>query len=78
MKLIGSSLRGHYNYYGVNGNINMLKNFYEYVKLACCRMLNRRDQKGKFPAGKFLRTWKFYVEPPRIAVEIWNYKPMLI
>jgi len=78
MKLIASSLKGHYNYYGVNGNFRMLKNFWNYVMYTCYRILNRRDQKGKFPYDKFLRTWNFYVESPCITVDIWYCKPMLI
>jgi group II intron reverse transcriptase/maturase len=77
MKRIGVALRGHYNYYGVNGNIRMLQNFGNYVKYACYRMLNRRDQKGKFQYDDFDRTWRFYVKKPRLTVNIWNcWKPM--
>ena len=77
MKAIKIALKGHCNYYGVNGNARMLQNFHDYVRHTCCRMLNRRDQKGKFYRDKFLRIWNFYVEPPRATVRIWNWKPML-
>jgi len=77
MRLIGKSMKGHINYYGVNGNARKIKDFYDYVRFACYRMLNRRDQKGRFPFDKFMRTWKFYVEAPHIAVNIWRI-PMLI
>jgi len=76
MSRIGVALKGHYNYYGVNGNACMLYNFHEYVKITCYRMLNRRDQKGKFRYDKFLCLWNLYVEKPRLTVNIWNQKPM--
>ena len=71
MRLIGASLKGHYNYYGVDGNSNRIWRFYRYVKSTCYRMLNRRDQKGKFQYEDFLRVWNFYVGKPRMAVNIW-------
>jgi len=72
IKRMGIALKGHYNYYGVSGNTRMLDKFHEYVKYACFRMLNRRDQKGKFRYDKFLRVWEFYVPLPRLTVNIWN------
>jgi group II intron reverse transcriptase/maturase len=77
MKLIDVSLKGHCNYYGVNGNYRMIENFCNYVKMTCYRILNKRDQKGRFPVDRFNHIWKYYVKPPRITVKIWN-KPMLI
>jgi len=75
MKRIGIALQGHFNYYGVSGNIYKLIGFWKYVKYACYRMLNRRDQKGRFKYGDFLRIWKFYVKEPHLTVDIWNWKP---
>ena len=71
LKHIAASLRGHINYYGVNGNFRWIRNFWKYVQYECYRMLNRRDQKGKFPMDKFYRTWNFYIKEPHLAVEIW-------
>lgn len=42
------------------------------------RLLNRRDQKGKFRYDKFLRTWNYYVKEPHLTTDIWNRKPMLV
>ena len=78
MRLINLSLAGHYNYYGVSGNYHAIQGFYKYVKYATYRMLNRRDQKGKFRYEKFLRVWKFYVKAPHLTTDIWNWKPMLV
>jgi len=77
MRSIGRALKGHYNYYGINGNTEVVKRFYKYVMYTCYRMLNRRDQKRRFPYDKFLRVWGFYVEEPRLTVQIWNKKPTL-
>lgn len=78
MRLINLSLAGHYNYYGVNGNFHAIQIFWKYVKYATYRMLNRRDQKGKFKYNKFLRVWNYYVAEPHLTTEIWNWKPRLI
>jgi hypothetical protein len=78
MKIIRVSLKGHYNYYGVSGNYRMIKKFYEYVKYASYRMLNRRDQKGKLRYEKFLRIWNYYVEQPHLTKDIWSREPKLV
>jgi len=78
MRKIEISLKGHFNYYGVNGNFHMIQNYWKYVKHSCYRMLNRRDQKGKFRYDKFLRTWNHYVNKPRLTVDIWGWKPMSV
>ncbi len=78
MKLINLSLAGHYSYYGVNGNFHAIQTFWKYVKYATYRMLNRRDQKGKFRYDKFLRVWKYYVKEPHLTMDIWGRKPKLV
>ena len=78
MRLIDLSLAGHYNYYGVSGNFHAIQTFWKYVKYATYRMLNRRDQKGKFRYDKFLRTWNYYVKEPHLTTDIWNWKPTLV
>lgn len=78
MMLINLSLAGHYNYYGVSGNFHAIQTFWKYVKYATYRMLNRRDQKGKFRYSKFLRVWNYYVKEPHLTTDIWNGKPMLV
>jgi hypothetical protein len=77
MKSIRVALKGHCNYYGVDGNARMLMNFHDYIRHTYHRMLNRRDQKGRFCRDKFLRIWNFYVDKPQATVRIWNWKPML-
>lgn len=78
MRLINLSLAGHYNYYGVSGNYHSIQVFWNYVMYATYRMLNRRDQKGKFRYDKFRRVWDYYVSEPHLTTDIWNWKPMSI
>lgn len=74
MRLINVVLTGHANYYGVNGNFKALRNFWTYVKESTYNMLNRRDQKGRFKWESFDRVWDYYVNKPRIKVDIWYTK----
>lgn len=78
MESVNSSLAGHFNYYGVNGNFHMIQNFWKYVKHSCFRMLNRRHQKKSMRYDKFLRIWNYYVKKPYLSKDIWNWKPMLV
>lgn len=75
MKLLASIIRGHCNYYGVNGNFHAIQNFWKYLKYSTYRMLNRRDQKGKLKYPKFLRIWNYYIPEPHLTTDIWNWKP---
>jgi group II intron reverse transcriptase/maturase len=75
MELLNAALRGHSGYYGVSGNYTAVGNYWNYVKIATYRMLNRRDQKGKLKYPKFERIWNYYVERPRITKDIWGWRP---
>ncbi len=72
MKLINAILRGHCNYYGVSGNYVQLSKFHEFMRIATWKMLCSRSQKGHIPIAKFQRTWKYFITPPRIVVNIWK------
>lgn len=78
MKIIAAALRGHCNYYGVNGNFHAIQNFWKYLKYATYRMLNRRDQKGKFRYSKYLRVWNYYVAEPHLTTNIWDWGQMAV
>lgn len=73
MKTLAAIIRGHCNYYGVNGNYKAILGFWKYLKYSTYRMLNRRDQKGKFRYSKFLRVWNYYVKEPHLMVDIWSW-----
>ena len=73
-KAINRKLRGHYKYYGINGNYISIVKFYKFVKYTLYKWLNRRDQKGKMDFKDFLRVWTYYVEEPSIKVDIWHWQ----
>ena len=75
MQKLAAALRGHYNYYGVNGNYKLLYKFCNYVMHTTYRMLNRRDQKGRLQRPKFMRIWNYYIENPHLTKDIWNWQP---
>ena len=78
MKILATVVRGHCNYYGVNGNFHAIQNFWKYLKYTAYRMLNRRDQKGKFRYEKYLRVWNYYISEPHLTTDIWNWNPMTV
>ena len=78
MELLAAAIRGHCNYYGVNGNFHAIQSFWKYLKYSTYRMLNRRDQKGKLKYPKFLRIWNYYVKEPHLTTDIWNWQPKTV
>lgn len=78
MKLIQLSLQGHFNYYGVSGNLEQIYKFWKYVKYEYYRVLNKRHQKRSIRYHDYLRIWNHYVKEPHLTRDIWNWKPMLI
>ena len=72
MRTLALVIKGHCNYYGVNGNFSSILKFWKHLKYATYRMLNRRDQKGRFRYGKFLRVWNYYIPEPHLTVNIWG------
>jgi group II intron reverse transcriptase/maturase len=64
-------LQGHYPYYGIRGNIRMMKKLYWYVVNAWWYWLSRRSHKGKITWEKFELFQLIYpLPPPRITHEI--------
>ena len=78
MKTLAAVIRGHCNYYGVNGNYHSIRIFWKYLKYSTYRMLNRRDQKGKFRYEKYLRVWNYYITEPHLTTDIWNCGQMTV
>ncbi len=72
MKSLNRKLKGHCNYYGVNGNLKSLLKFYRYAKKQAYWMFNRQSQKAKMTWDKMDKIWKEYINPPRICVQIWS------
>lgn len=48
-------IRGHYNYYGISGNIQALKRYYKLVSKLAYKWINRRSQKQSFTYEKYKR-----------------------
>jgi RNA-directed DNA polymerase len=66
-------LVGHYNYFGVNGNIRSLCKLVERVKQGWRKWLDRRSQRGRMNWARFLGLLRSFPLPvPRIRVQIWN------
>ncbi|MBQ7169645.1 MAG: group II intron reverse transcriptase/maturase [Synergistaceae bacterium] len=79
MQKLALSLKGHINYYGVNGNFKAVHNFWEYVKETTYRMLNRRHQKRSMKRETYRRIWNHYIpESPHLTVNIWNLRPKTV
>lgn len=74
LKLLNLKLRGHCNYYGINGNKPRMDTFFKYVRYMCFKMINRRSQKRSMCWRKFLKIWDIYVKPAEITKQIWRLK----
>jgi len=75
MEIVAAIIRGHCNYYGVNGNLRFLYKFHDYMKRMTHKMLNRRSQKGCVTYEKFQRIWDYHIAPPKITKDIWHWSP---
>lgn len=78
MKRIQIALAGHFNYYGVSGNLAQIYKFWKYVKYEYFKVLNKRHQKRSIRYLDYLRIWNFYVKEPHLTKDIWNWKPKLV
>jgi RNA-directed DNA polymerase len=67
-------LRGHYHYFGVNGNSRSLKQVLYRTRQICLKWLQRRGQRGRRLNWKrFCAYLDVYpLPPPRIYVRIWD------
>ena len=78
MKRIHLSLQGHFNYYGVIGNLTQIYKYWKYVKYEYYKVLNKRSQKRSMKGLDYLRIWNFYVKEPHLTKDIWNWQPKLV
>jgi group II intron reverse transcriptase/maturase len=66
-------IQGHFNYFGVNGNIDRLVVLVERVKRAWFKWLNRRSQRSRLTWERFNNFLKDFPLPrPRVFVQIWG------
>ena len=64
---LSARLLGHFNYYGVSGNMDMLKGFYNQVCRIVFKWLNRRSQRKSYNWNGFNELLKqFEIPQPRI------------
>jgi RNA-directed DNA polymerase len=68
-----SRLQGHYNYFGVNGNLKSLACLLWHARRAWHKWLNRRSQRARFTWERFRDLVRDYPLPvPRVMVQIWG------
>ena len=66
-------LRGHFNYFGVNGNLRSLRCLLYHAKRAWFKWLRRRSQRGRLNWERFADLLGAYPLPrPRVVVPIWG------
>lgn len=60
-----AKLRGHYNYFGVSGNMREMRAFYKRTKRMAFKWINRRSQRKSFTSEEFERflTWNPLPQP---------------
>jgi len=69
---LASRLRGHFNYFGVNGNIRSLVALWHKAQMAWLKWLNRRSQRKRFNWERFTDLQRDFPLPrPRITVQLW-------
>ncbi len=68
-----SRLQGHFNYFGVNGNLGSLRRLLYHAGRAWHKWLNRRSQRARLNWKKFAALLRAYPLPcPRVVVSIWG------
>ena len=73
-----AKLRGHYQYYGVSGNMRLLKRFYYLTVRLTRKWLNRRSQRKSFCWKGFNEYLEHYPLPrPRITHDFYTLSPVM-
>jgi len=69
-------LDGHYNYFGVNGNLRELTTLLWWSERIWRKWLNRRSQRARMTWARFKELLRVFPLPrPRITVQIWETTP---
>lgn len=72
-QVVTAKLQGHYNYYGVSGNFELMQTYYLRTKNQLFRWLNKRSEKTSFSWEKFRRYLEVYPLPePKLTYAIYN------
>lgn len=71
--LLQMKLRGHYQYYGVSGNFESIKDFYQLSRRLTFKWLNRRSQKKSWNWQQFSAFVQTYQLPqPKLTYAFYN------
>lgn len=75
--ILAAKLRGHYQYYGVSGNMASIRRFYAVALRLALKWLNRRSQRKAFYWKGFTEYLKRYPLPvPRITCNLYTLSPV--
>ena len=75
--VLQAKLRGHYQYYGVSGNMPSLKKFYTLTEHMVMKWLNRRKQRKSFNWESFRKYREYYPLPqPKIVHNFYTLSPV--
>ena len=75
--ILASKLRGHYQYYGVSGNMESIKRYHHLTIQLVFKWLNRRSQCKSFNWEKFNKYLSHYPLPkPRIVHNLYTLSPV--
>jgi hypothetical protein len=75
--VLKAKLQGHYQYYGVSGNMRGLTRYYYIALRLVQKWLNRRSQRRTFPWPRFLAYLRHYPLPrPRIVHNLYTLSPV--
>jgi len=76
--ILAAKLRGHYQYYGVSGNMRSVRKFQAIVLRLVLKWLNRRSQKKSFNWPGYLEYVRRYPLPiPRIVHNLYTLSPVV-
>jgi RNA-directed DNA polymerase len=74
--ILMAKLRGHYNYFGISGNIRCLKQFYRAVHWMVFKWINRRSQRRSMTLAEYRQYLLWNPLPsPRIYHSIYTLSP---
>ncbi|MBU4270590.1 MAG: group II intron reverse transcriptase/maturase [Planctomycetes bacterium] len=75
--VLRAKLRGHYQYYGLSGNMRTLRMFHRLVVRMALKWLNRRSQRRSFRWEQFWAYLNRYPLPePRIVHNLYTLRPV--
>ena len=73
IKLLNRKLIGHYRYYGISGNSEGLKKFYNFIVTTFYKMLTKRSQRAYLTLERYWSLLRKHpIATPKIYVNIWQ------